>query len=57
MIAGIPVEIWRNEAKGKYRTGATWEQPKSMSMSGEAPSSSAADVQWNVYRSVRFSPR
>jgi len=52
-IGGIPVDLWLTEWSGEFYTGATWDIPRSMYMTGEAASQRDADILLGVYRTLR----
>lgn len=53
MVGGIPMQIWLTEWPGEFYTGATWETPRAMYMTGQATSQREADTLLEIYRTVR----
>jgi hypothetical protein len=53
-IGGYPARLMIIGSGGTYRTGATWESPIPLRLSGEAGSRAEALAQLAAYRTVRF---
>jgi hypothetical protein len=53
VIDGRLADLYRSFLKNKYTTGATWKEPRFW-FEGEATNLSAAEVETNIYRTVRF---
>lgn len=56
-VGGELVDVWISEVEGAYRTGADWQTGRTMHMTGEATSLSAAERQLDAFRSVRLVQR
>ena len=54
VIGGVPVELWLIERQGEFLTGATWNSPRSMYMTGEAIFRGNADLQFEIFRTARI---
>jgi hypothetical protein len=52
-IGGIPVDLWLTEWPGEFFTGANWDIPRPMYMTGEAASQRDADILLGVFRTLR----
>jgi len=54
VIGGVPVELWIIERQGEFLTGAAWNSPRPMHMTGEANSRRNADLQLEIFRTARI---
>ena len=57
MVGGYGADFWDNEDEGTFYTGAVWTAPRHVHVAGEARSRATANVQLDVYRTVRFTER
>ena len=53
MIGGSWADLWRGRRGGFYRTGAQWTDAR-VWFAGQSPDAKTADLQLNIYRTVRF---
>lgn len=56
MIGGSLAELWDNEYEGTFYTGAQWRTPISIHLHGQSTSQRGRDRQFEIYRTVRFTP-
>jgi hypothetical protein len=54
VVGGGVAEFWDNQVEAEYFTGAQWSTPKAVYIAGEARDRRSADVQLQIYRTVRF---
>lgn len=53
VLGGFPVELWMARMEGGFQTGADWRVPREMHLRGTATSEAAAELQLDVFRTVR----
>ena len=56
-IGGAAAELWDDRIGERHYTGAQWTRPRRVHLAGEARDGSAAALQLDVYRTVRFDRR
>ena len=54
VIGGVSVDLWIIERQGEFLTGAAWNSPRAMHMTGEANSRRNADLQLEIFRTARI---
>lgn len=53
MIGGSWADLWRSRRGGIYRTGVQWTDAR-VWFAGQSPDAQTADLQLDIYRTVRF---
>jgi hypothetical protein len=53
-IGGFVAELWDSEVDGKFYTGAQWERPERIHLTGESTDARVRNIQLEIYRTVRF---
>lgn len=56
-IGGFAAELWIADLRSRFTTGAEWEEPTALHLVGEARRRADAELQLEIYRTVRVQPK
>lgn len=57
VVDGQAAEVWESDTPGKYRSVISWRAPLVLQLSGNGTTRSEADIQLQIFRTVRFTSR